>query len=57
MSLDIYSEYAKEEIKGMHVSNGKADLNGEVTMKVSIYRYVCIYVLTDMHTNAAIFKC
>ena len=40
----------------MHVSNGKADLNGEVTMKVSIYRYVCTYVLTDMHTNAAIFQ-
>ena len=40
----------------MHVSNGKADLNGDVTMKVSIYRYICTYLLIDMHTNTAIFQ-
>ena len=40
--LDVFSEYGKKELEKMYASNQKAELTGEVTMKVP---HVCVYIL------------
>ena len=47
--IDVYTEYGKKEIEEMSVFNRKAELTGEVIMKVNtiqIATYVATHILT-----------
>ena len=38
--LDVYAEYGKKELEKMYAYNKKAELTGEVTIKVNICRNI-----------------
>ena len=42
--IDVYTEYGKKEIEGAYVYNEKAEVKGEVTIKV-IYIIICTYII------------
>ena len=44
--LDVFTEYGKKELEKMYAYNRKAELTGEVTMKVP-HAYVYIGTMTD----------